>query len=528
MAGTYTDIVNLIVPEEVSPGTLFSAEALVKNLSAVSLMVYVSGDANGTPIDFGGQIQLVNPGVIASFVQYMYMPAVGGVAITAITKVKIGDVFIEDDTATASIGEVPAGSIIDKWVNKGSEGNSLAMPANVDANGETFEIGVKWQNTSQSAYLTRVEIMVRDPAGLLRGNIVSQYYNMPAQGIRENNWNVDIPGGAAAYVDKAGMWAISIKIVLDSGTVIDSFDGYCMNASGLLGNITGMWFNQGSHVQLPFGSQIEADNQWFEVGVRYKNSTQRTVIAGVQVEVWDPDNLKQQVPAVDYTGMGPNDEFQTEYQFGEVNKVGNWTVKLKFIERDTGIVIDEWPLDTTGILFEAIPEASISEVIINSYTPAVVEPGNTIIVNVSFKYTVPSPVTITLMAALHIMPGIDYPTYHDISLDAGTDIVWTGDIEIPITDTVGLTNDTYHLLVSIEGTSASYQVDNAITCTNMSAGVGDLMEMVGGLIVVMMMSMMMNMMSSPEGFMAEAGKKIEQVEKIAGPLVQIFTREKED
>jgi len=427
---------------------------------------------------------------------------------------------------------IPAGEIIDKWVNKETEGNRLVMPASVDANGESFEIGVKWKNTGTTTYDARIEIVTRDPDGQVVKTWVSTYYGMSPGQSREKQENM-------VYVNKTGEWTTIIKLVTRDGFVLDEFGGACLNATGLLGRITSRWFNQGSHRRVPFQTVIEADGQNFEVGVQYVNETNKTIIAGVKVEVWGPEGLKQPTPIVDYTGLAPNEELQKEYQFGSVDKSGEWTTKLQFIDEE-GYIIDEWE----GILFTAIPVAGFSDLVIVSFSKKttagsvggtqsqqlIVSPGDTIAVDVRFKYTSPDPVTISLMAALWIPPGVDYPTSHAIQLGEGVDAVWTGSVEIPITDSVGLRNDTYHLLVSLPDYGVSDQADNAVICEGMPAGIGGILDMgpmLGMLVMVMIMSMIMNMMSSPEGFMAEAGKTYEKVKKVAEPAVHILTRKKD-
>lgn len=442
--------------------------------------------------------------------------------------------LLDDGSEAARFGpatclNVPSltGKITGTWINKGSA-VKVSMPATVDADGQTFEIGVGWKNTYTTSYDARIDIIVRNPAGSIVKSIESPYYGMTPGQTRENNWNI-------VKVDKAGEWTTSIRLIARDGSELGRFDGVCLNATGWLGTITSMWFNKGSLIRAPFSTKVEANGQAFEVGARYKNTTVRSVIAGVQVEVWDPDGVKQPTPAVDYTGIAPNEELTKEYQFGAVDKTGEWMTKLKFITKEGGLIIDEWPAEDKGLLFNATPLAKFSNLSITSYTKKSeaaaqqlsVQPGDIIVVGVSFKYTTPAPIDVVIVAALWIPPGVDYPNNYGISLDTAIDKIFTGSLEIPIRDDVGLRNDTYHLLVTLPDYGLSDQVDNAVTCTGMPAGVGDVAEMIGMLVIVMMMSMVMNIMTAPEGIIPAATKKYEEIKGAVQPVIQIFTKEKE-
>jgi len=400
------------------------------------------------------------------------------------------------------------GEILDVWVNKVPEGNKLPIPVSVDAEGHSFEVFVDFKNTSQYDYYASCKITVVDPDGHISTPPLDRASITAGQTLL--NWGVF----ALPNVTKAGIWTILVEFLLDNGTLITSLGPTtCLNAVGWIGRITSMWFNKGSQVRAPFMTPVIADGQNFEIGVSYINDSARTVIAGVRVDVWDPDGIKQPTPTVDYTGIAPGEELSVEYQFGAVDKAGEWEIKLTFVERDDQLIITEWPLTGNGVLFNTQPLAEFSDLQILSYTRNVFEgeaaaqsidvsPGDIITVNVGFTYTTPSPLKVQLSGSLWIPPGVDYTIPAEIDLDTGVDQTWEGGIQIPIEDEIGLKNDTYHLLVSLPNYGLSAQVDNAIKCVGMTEdfGFNVIGEMVGMLVLVMVVMMMMNMM---QGFTGE-------------------------
>lgn len=100
------------------------------------------------------------------------------------------------------------------------------------------------------------------------------------------------------------------------------------------GVITGKWVNkapEGFRLSIPVS--VKADGNTFEVGVKYKNLG-RSVIAGCEVKVWDPDATLRASPAIDWTGMSTNEELSKEYNICRVDKAGTWTVRIRFLTND--------------------------------------------------------------------------------------------------------------------------------------------------------------------------------------------------
>jgi hypothetical protein len=119
-------------------------------------------------------------------------------------------------------------------------------------------------------------------------------------------------------------------------------------------------------------------------------------------------------------------------------------------------------------------------------------PGDTLRVNVSFKYTVSRATTVTLWASLGLGLGRDIESLKEISLEAAlTPKTWQGYIDIPI-PTSGKKNGTYWLQAEIEGyPETQVRIENAVVITGMPPGLADILP---AMVTVMMMGMMVNVM----------------------------------
>ena len=117
-------------------------------------------------------------------------------------------------------------------------------------------------------------------------------------------------------------------------------------------------------------------------------------------------------------------------------------------------------------------------------------PGDALVVDVSFKYTVSQGTTVTLWASLGLGIGRDIENFAEVSLDATlTPKTWEGSIEIPI-PTADKTNGTYWMKVEVNGTEVTIQ--DAVVISGMPTVFG-VFEMIPTLMMVMIMSMMMGM-----------------------------------
>jgi len=128
---------------------------------------------------------------------------------------------------------------------------------------------------------------------------------------------------AYSYYYDGTAWHFDDKLTKDVTTV-----------AGPSGTITGKWVNkspEGNRLSIP--ASVTADNNTFEVGVKYRNAG-GAVTAGCEVRVWDPDGTLRASPAVDWTGMSTGEELSKEYNICQVDKAGTWTVRIRFLTSD--------------------------------------------------------------------------------------------------------------------------------------------------------------------------------------------------
>jgi len=108
------------------------------------------------------------------------------------------------------------------------------------------------------------------------------------------------------------------------------------------GSIISKYINkapEGSRISLP--ATVKADGNTFEVGVTAKNTSSAPFFGGVEVKVYDPSGTLRAAPTVDYAGIDPGETLRWEYDICEVDKAGSWTIKVRFLDRDTSEVLDE-------------------------------------------------------------------------------------------------------------------------------------------------------------------------------------------
>jgi hypothetical protein len=98
-----------------------------------------------------------------------------------------------------------AGKITDKWINKVPEGSHLAMPANVKADGNTFEVGVSYRNDSTMTITGGVEVVVTKPSGQVVTPAIDWAGMGPGASLNKE-YNI-------AAVDQTGTWSVTIRFL---------------------------------------------------------------------------------------------------------------------------------------------------------------------------------------------------------------------------------------------------------------------------------------------------------------------------
>jgi len=176
---------------------------------------------------------------------------------------------------------------------------------------------------------------------------------------------------------------------------------------GYAGSIISKWINkapEGSKIPIP--TEVKVDNNTFEVGIRYKNYSGRTVTGGCKVEVRDPGGILRASPPVDWTGMSDNEELSKEYNICHVDKPGNWTVHIDFLMDST--VVDDYD----GLLFTAVEEVVPPTVDFSlskpSASPSHVDPGDSVTIRCPITSLCTESQAITVKAKIYegsALPG---------------------------------------------------------------------------------------------------------------------------
>jgi len=544
MAGTYTEITELVVQESAVYGAVVPVKVTIKNTyPGAYIYIFARGIVDSNVLNFGTTAYAVASGDVKSFNTSFIAPSTGNYVVVEVHSMYLGidEAWHDDDMLKKLVvleGVPLSGSIISKWVNKAPEGSKLSMPAMVAADGNTFEIGVQWRNTGTVNYDARIELVTRYPDGSIAKSEVSTYYGMTAGESHSKEFNV-----VAVVVGKEGPWTTTIKLVARSGEVLDTWSGTCLQVgTAISGEIVTVWLNkapEGSRLGIP--AAVAADGNSFEVGAQYKNTSGRSMYGGAEVKVWDPDGLLRASPPVDWAYMSAGKVLSVEYNIVAVDKAGIWTITIRFLgylsDREDATELDRFPESGKATCLDAgaiVPPGGIWDLVIDSYKKTAaaqvvtVSPGDTLEVTASFLYTTDVVANVELWVSLYIAPGRDYTVGSTIQLEPGREKKWTGTVHMPITDAVGLKNYTYDLLVELPDHGLQAWAKGAITVTNMpQAFLGNLGQMIGMLVLVMMMGIVMDIMTGPEGMLPTAKKYVEKAEKVVTPVVGLFAKRKE-
>lgn len=156
--------------------------------------------------------------------------------------------------------------------------------------------------------------------------------------------------------------------------------------------------------------------------------------------------------------------------------------------------------------------------------------GDTLHVEATVNYTATEDFTKEIWVSLVVEPFRDETFKYNISLPqvgAPTNVVLTFDI--PIQEN-SLKNQTYDLWVEFDG-GLQDKASSAVTLSGMPegilGGIGNIAELIGMMVMVMIMTMIMGFMQEPGTFVEKAAVVTEKVGKAAAPIIQIFTAKKE-
>jgi len=252
---------------------------------------------------------------------------------------KTTSAVIEEKSFTMTAKAIQyTGSIVSKYINKAPEGNQIPLPTTVTADGNTFEVGVTAKNTATVSYVAGIEVKVYDPSGALRASPTIDWAGIsPGETLR---WEYNI-----CKVDKAGSWKIGIRFIEKTTSTVIAEAEATMTAKAVeyKGSITSAWINkspEGSKIGLP--TTVTADGNTFELGVQARNTATIKFNAGVEIKVYDPGGTLRFSPVINYAAMSAGQELVWgPYNVCKVDKVGAWTISLRFIEQSTSTVLDQ-------------------------------------------------------------------------------------------------------------------------------------------------------------------------------------------
>jgi len=228
MAGTYSDVVEIIAPDTAQAGQTVNVTIKIKSKCSNIFTVACIGvyDSEERFIDW--LTYNISPGETHSFDGSFVMPYYPPGKVITIHGYSYwygqDDSWHFDDEKTKDVVTIapPSGRIVSKWINKAPEGYGLSMPVTVKADGNTFEVGVSYKNDSSVSITGGCEVKVTRPdgsvvspaidwAGMSPGKTLSKEYNI-------------------AEVDQVGNWLVVIRFLKYSSTELNRFSGVCLIA----------------------------------------------------------------------------------------------------------------------------------------------------------------------------------------------------------------------------------------------------------------------------------------------------------
>ena len=540
MAGAYTDIIDIIMPDSAPAGATVDIEVHIRNTHSASIHINATGRV-GTEegLQFGGEGVAVFAGSEGVFHDSFIMPS-QTVTLTIWSWFwSASGEWVQDDIGTAAItvGGVTgiAGRIIEMWVNKGADVR-LPFPAAVDPNGQTFEIAVKWKNTSTSSHNARVEIVVRDPTGAVVKDIESPYYGMSPGTTRENAWNI-------VAVNRVGEWTTTIKLVTSGGLELDSFDGVCLNAAGavraavITSKILRVDESAFAGYDMPIPVSAVPINSRVKLKIGVENTSSVTYELGFKYTITDPEGTPH-TEATAWKNLNPGGVHtfvQPTINGWTITLTGTFYVLIEIIDREGNVYAnyDDELFRTVGV-GEGGEEEYITDVqlLFSDVSGTLTPPTTGITVNQRFQIMArglnPGPGSSQMALRWGVLrpdgssvSGIDYESFWTNQGNSQGFIV--PDLGSITVDQEGQWSMTLELLRGADEDLIDTWQENIFTAGpapppggGLFGAIGSIFDIIPLMVMMMMMSMMMNMMSDPRGL----GTAV--VEK-ATPFVQIFT-----
>jgi len=190
---------------------------------------------------------------------------------------------------------------------------------------------IRGRNDTLEAQRMGVSWIVRDPDGVVVEEY-SAWEGWPYTGAGSEHQFI----GGRFNLDKIGTYLLSVDLFMnpDAPEVVAQYYGALCTVAAVVpisGIIVDKWVNKAPEgSRLPIPAAVAADGNTFEIGIRGRNTSNQTFIAGMEVTVVDPDGIRRAAPAIDWTGMAPGEELDWEYNISRVDKQGTWILLIRF------------------------------------------------------------------------------------------------------------------------------------------------------------------------------------------------------
>lgn len=122
-------------------------------------------------------------------------------------------VMNSNKTITANFELIPSGKLETVYIDKAPEGNNLILPQTVNADGNSFELGLKAVNNGLQNYNARIRIRVYNPQNNLVYENPVEWIALPPNGIYNFKDNI-------TWVGMAGQWRITVAMIEQSTEMI--------------------------------------------------------------------------------------------------------------------------------------------------------------------------------------------------------------------------------------------------------------------------------------------------------------------
>ncbi len=138
----------------------------------------------------------------------------------------------------------------------------------------------------------------------------------PLTGYKFTGWGGDASGTSLTY-----------SLYMNGDKYVEAY----FEEVSVAGKIVDKWVNKSPEgFGLPIPADVKADDNTFEIGVRGRNDSDISIVAGMVVTVVDPEGVLRAAPAIDWAGLSPGEELNWEYNISPVDKPGIWTTLIRF------------------------------------------------------------------------------------------------------------------------------------------------------------------------------------------------------